>query len=105
MVSHRHGTPRMRHGSGGTHSIFWRSEVIDEGVGMEREGQMAGMASPPMNVFEEGDTLIVETALPGLKAEDVEVTLENGKLTIRGETASKEERTERNYILREHRWR
>ena len=40
---------------------------------------------PPLNVWEEGDTLKVDVEIPGVKLEDVEVSFDNGELTIKGE--------------------
>lgn len=40
---------------------------------------------PPLNVWEEGDALKVEAEIPGVKLEDVEVSFENGELTLKGE--------------------
>jgi len=34
------------------------------------------------------DALLVEAALPGVKPEDVDITIENGTLAIRGETSA-----------------
>ena len=62
-----------------------------------------GGGGPPLNAFEEGDHLVVEAQLPGIKPEDIDVTVEQGVLTIRGETKAEEERKERNYLIREHR--
>jgi HSP20 family protein len=50
------------------------------------------------------DALIVEAALPGVKPEDVDITVENGTLTIRGETASERQEgdeSEGRYLVRE----
>jgi HSP20 family protein len=63
-------------------------------------GQVGG---PALNIFEEGDHFVVEAHLPGLKPEDINVTLEQGVLTIQGEVTDEEERRERNYLVREHR--
>jgi HSP20 family protein len=41
--------------------------------------------SPALNVFEDGDSLVVEAEVPGLKAGDVEVSFDNGELTLKGE--------------------
>lgn len=38
-----------------------------------------------VDVYEEGDTLVLEAELPGLRAEDVEVTVHDGVLTVSGE--------------------
>ena len=40
---------------------------------------------PPLNVWEEGETLKVEVEIPGVKLEDVDVAFDNGELTIKGE--------------------
>lgn len=39
----------------------------------------------PLDVTRTADALIVEAALPGIKPEDVEITVEDGTLQIRGE--------------------
>jgi len=40
---------------------------------------------PPMNVWEIGENILVEAEVPGLKIEDVEVSFDNGELTLKGE--------------------
>lgn len=48
-----------------------------------------GMAwSPAVDIKENENELRVEVELPGLKPEDVEITAENGILTVRGEKKS-----------------
>lgn len=65
--------------------------------------QTAGVNGPALNVYEEGDHFVVETQLPGLKPEDIDVSIDQGVLTIQGEARLEEERKERNYLIREHR--
>jgi HSP20 family protein len=48
----------------------------------------------PLDVTTTADALVVEASLPGIKPEDVEITVENGTLTIAAE--SRDERTEKN---------
>lgn len=58
----------------------------------------------PLDVFESGDGLTVEAALPGVAADDVEVTLEKGKLSIRAEQSAPADAAAdegRTYFLRE----
>jgi HSP20 family protein len=43
--------------------------------------------SLPLDVASTPDALLVEASLPGVKPEDVEITVENGTLTISGKTA------------------
>ncbi len=46
---------------------------------------LRGAWVPAINVLEKEDAMIIAADLPGLSAEDVEVTVEEGTLTIRGE--------------------
>ncbi len=44
-----------------------------------------GAWSPNVDIFENKDQLVLEAELPGLKPEDVNVSIENNVLTIHGE--------------------
>lgn len=55
----------------------------------------------PLDVTNTGDALVVEAALPGVRPDDVEITVEDGTLTIRAETKSEREETEGETILSE----
>lgn len=64
--------------------------LFDEmmGRGMRRiadEDRVRGSWSPAVNIMEKKDAIQITADLPGMKAEDVEVTVDNGVLTIRGE--------------------
>lgn len=54
---------------------------------MGRDGGGAGWA-PPVDVREDDNALVLELELPGVAPEQVEVTAENGILTVRGEKRS-----------------
>ena len=41
----------------------------------------------PLDVTTSDDTLTIEAALPGIKPEDVDITVENGTVRISGKTA------------------
>jgi HSP20 family protein len=45
-----------------------------------------GATSLPLDITNSADALIVEAALPGVPPEDVEITVEDGTLTIHAET-------------------
>ena len=50
------------------------------------EGQQGWTSYPPLNVWEQEDTLYVEAELPGLKIEDLEIFVTgNNQLTLKGE--------------------
>ncbi|HEX9018561.1 MAG TPA: Hsp20/alpha crystallin family protein [Anaerolineaceae bacterium] len=60
--------------------------------------------SLPLDVMETGDGYVVEATVPGIKPEDLEITYNNGTLTIRGETKAENEQKEGKYHLRERRY-
>jgi HSP20 family protein len=49
------------------------------------EGGVRGSWAPAVDILEKKDAIVIRADLPGFKAEDVEVTVDNGVLTIRGE--------------------
>ncbi len=57
----------------------------------------------PVDVVSEGEDVVVRASLPGLKPEDISVTLEDRLLTIQGETATDSEVEKGDYLLRERR--
>ena len=77
--------------------------LLEDAVVMPRGGDGQGWSGPALNVYEDGDELIVEAQLPGLKPDDLDINVEQGVLTISGQTTAEEERKERNYLIREHR--
>lgn len=55
----------------------------------------------PLDVVGTSDALVVEAALPGIKPEDVDITVENGTLTITGRTADERQAGEGSYLIQE----
>jgi len=67
-------------------------------------GWAAGGASTPalpLDVTTDADALTVEAALPGMKPDDVDITVENGTLTISGKTADERSSDEGSYLVQE----
>jgi HSP20 family protein len=73
---------------------FWRGL----GVGEEVEGWAL-----PLDVVHEGDNVVVQASLPGVKPEDIEITVEDGVLSIKGDTQTESEESTGGYLLRERR--
>lgn len=46
---------------------------------------MRGAWSPNVDIFENKDQIVLEAELPGIKADDVDISIENNILTIHGE--------------------
>ena len=77
------------------------SRLLDERG--RKIGYDDGPWSIPVDVTQEGDDIVVRASVPGLKPEDINVTLEDGLLTLEGEVASESEVKESDYLLRERR--
>ncbi len=60
-----------------------------------------GSAMLPMDITSSGDALEVQAALPGIKPEDVEITVEDGTLTIRATSRSETRETEGEVLVSE----
>ena len=60
--------------------------------------------SIPMDVIEHDDAFEVRASVAGVKAEDVEVTVQGERVSIRAEARGEEERRGDNWLMREHRY-
>jgi HSP20 family protein len=56
---------------------------------------------PRMDVYEKEGNLVIKADLPGAKPEDVEVTVEDGDLVIKGERKAEKEVNEKDYYRME----
>lgn len=61
--------------------------------------EMAGSLTPRMDVVERESEFVIRTDLPGIKKEDIEVTLEKGVLTISGKTKEETEAKENGQVV------
>ena len=66
----------------------------------DRESTTMSLA---LDVMENSDNYVVKASVPGIKPEDIEVTIDNNMLTIKGETKEESEHEDGNYHLRERR--
>jgi HSP20 family protein len=55
----------------------------------------------PLDVTTDADSLTIEAALPGVSPDDVDITVENGTVTISGKTASERSGDEGSYLVQE----
>ena len=53
--------------------------------GSNEDQIMRGAWNPHVDIFENKDQIVLEAELPGMKAEDVEISIENNVLTLHGE--------------------
>jgi HSP20 family protein len=76
------------------------NNVLDEAFGgwpfQQENGSITSSWYPACDVFEDKDAVKIVAELPGVKPDDVKLSLENNVLTIRGEKKQEaEERSER----------
>ena len=57
--------------------------------------------NPPMDAYEDGNTITVKVAVPGMKKEDLKITLDQSLLTISGKTAETTETRKEDYYRKE----
>ena len=57
----------------------------------------------PLDVVADGDNFVIRASLPGVAPENIQVSIEDNVLTIRGETAAQFDRGEGAYLVRERR--
>ncbi len=69
---------------------FWRGSFAPE-------SSARTMGYPALDIAENEDSVTVTAEVPGMKSEDIDVTLERGVLTIKGEKKFEDERKEENF--------
>lgn len=67
------------------------------------EDEFADMADMSMDVYEEGDNVVVKVVAPGFKKDQMDISIESGKITIVGKAEEKveEEDKKRKYYRKE----
>jgi HSP20 family protein len=71
---------------------LWRNPPDAEGSNVATSHWM-----PLVDIKEETDRFLIKADLPGVKPDDLEVTMENGALTIRGERSDEKEEKQEGY--------
>jgi HSP20 family protein len=67
---------------------------IEGGRAAQRGGQAEYVFAPEVDIYDAGDHFIVRADLPGVRAEDLEISVEGTVLSLRGERAQAEDRPE-----------
>jgi HSP20 family protein len=63
-----------------------------------------GWSAPAVDMYQTDDEVVVKVALPGFKADEVQINVTGDVLTLRGEMKHEEEKKDKAWHLREHRW-
>ena len=98
MVAIRRWEPRRGFGRGHRHLDFWGPRM-DLFHGWPDRGHNRFWA--PVDILEEDGRLVLKAAVPGYKAEDFDLTVEDNILTIKGETKADISDDGPNYLHRE----
>src|ERR1700726_3047757 len=80
-------------------------QLFQQTLGAEglRSNSGGDVVNLPVDIRQTEDRFIIEASVPGFKPDNVEVTFDDGVLTIRGHIDSKNESKERGYVRRERR--
>ncbi len=81
------------------HKRLWRGIDIARVNGENGTSKWA----VPLDVIQDGDSIVVRASMPGVKADDISVTVENEVLTIKGKSESEGEVKDGSYLMRERR--
>jgi HSP20 family protein len=63
-----------------------------------------GSVVPAIDLYQNDDSVVVKAALPGLKADDVQISVTADVLTLRGEFKQENEQKDTTYHIREQRF-
>ena len=61
----------------------------------------AARGTIPVDLAESGDSYVIRATMPGIKPENVQITVRNNVLTVRGESSGEEQRKDQSYIMHE----
>jgi len=67
-------------------------------------GELEGTAGFAIDVYQDDQGYVVKAAVPGVKPEDVEITVDEDVLRIKAESKQEKEVKEDQYLRREIRW-
>ena len=63
-----------------------------------------GWTSPAIDMYQTDDEVVVKAALPGFKADEVQINVTGDVLILHGEMKHEEEKQDKAWHIREHRW-
>jgi HSP20 family protein len=72
------------------------SNRLNRSINEGRTEDTFGAWAPAVDIFEKDHNLLIRAELPGLKREDIEISMENGVLTLHGERKRESEVEESN---------
>ena len=77
--------------------------LFEESVVSPRRWMPSSQGGLAVDVYETNEDVVVKSTVPGVKAEDLDITVVGDTLTIKGEFKEEEGIEEQNYVRRERR--
>ena len=74
------------------------SRAIGNRGSQQREHVSTRVWSPVVDVYEDGDAIVIKTDLPGVNQDEIDIEMNNDTLTIRGERKFDDEARRENYV-------
>jgi HSP20 family protein len=78
-------------------------QLFDDAFTRPRSGSSGVSIMPVVDLYQTDDEVVVKANLPGLKADDVQISVTSDVLTLRGEFKSESEQKEATYHILERR--
>ena len=79
-------------------------DAFTQPFSVTRNGGSTWASSPAIDMYQTNNEVVVKAALPGFKTDEVQINVTGDVLTLRGETKQEEERKDKSWHIREHRW-
>jgi HSP20 family protein len=83
--------------------IVFFDDAFTRPFSLMREGG-SSWSSPAIDMYQTDNEVVVKAALPGIKAEEVQINVTGDILTIKGEVKHEEEKKDKSWHIREQRW-
>ena len=80
--------------------------LFEESFIRPRAGWLAplGAGALAVDMYETDQDVVIKSSVPGVKAEDIDITITGDTLTIKGETKAEEKVEKANYVRQERRY-
>lgn len=79
-------------------------QFFDDFAGREMGMHYGGLSSPSMDMYQTDNDVVIKATLPGVKPDDISISITGDMLNISGEIQQEEEHKEARYHLRERRY-
>ena len=80
---------------------MWRG--FGNGSGASSDNPEIEAWAVPLDVFQKGEDTVIRASMPGVAPGDIQVSIEDNVLTIKGHTLKEHQESSGNYLMRERR--